>query len=269
MAGSLAFNVALGLIPLLVLGIGATGFVLARLGDPTGRVLALLTGALPTVEGLELDLLVEQLIQALMESRTGYTVAGSVVLLWIAMRLSGSVRVALRETFDLGAKRNPIRGKLVDFVAVILGFILLTANIGVTVIVAATVDYSVVLFGIEGPQLSLAHRVLGIVVSFTSIWILLFLVYRYLPVRTIDIRTAIVAATFTAVSHEVLKAAFSWYATEVAHYGSTLGNLATVAVLFFWIYYESVVFILGSEVAQVYTMRKASRVGVVRFEDGG
>ena len=80
--------------------------------------------------------------------------------------------------------------------------------------------------------------------------------------------SAAIAATFTAVSHESLKFGFSWYATEVANYGSTLGNLATVGVLFFWIYYESLVFILGGEVAQVYTMRRASRVGVVSFRDG-
>lgn len=269
MAGALAFNVLLGLVPLLVLGIGLTGFVLARLGDPTGRVLALLTSALPNVEGLEMDTLVAALTDALMEGRTGYTVAGSVVLLLIATRLSGTVRVALRETFDLGTKRHPVRGKLVDLAAVGIGFVLLTANVGVTVIVAATVDYSVDLFGIAGPQLSFAQRLLGLTLSFTSIWILLFLVYRYLPARTIDVRTAVIASTFTAVSHEALKSAFSWYATDIAHYGSTLGNLATVAVFFFWIYYESLVFILGGEVAQVSTMRKASRVGVVRFRDDG
>ena len=269
MAGALAFNVLLGLIPLLVLAIGLTGFVLSRLGDPTGRVLAVLTGALPNVDGLELDTLVAGLTEALLEGRTGYTLAGSAVLLLIATRLSGSVRVTLRETFDLGTKRHPVRGKVVDVVAVVLGFVLLTANVGVTVIVAATVDYSVVLFGIEGPNLTLTHRLLGIVFSFASIWVLLFLVYRYLPARTIDVRTAMVAATFTAVAHEVLKSGFSWYATDVAHWGSTLGNLATVAVFFFWIYYESLVFILGGEVAQVYTMRKASRVGVVRFGDDG
>jgi len=46
-----------------------------------------------------------------------------------------------------------------------------------------------------------------------------------------------------------------------------LGNLAPGAVLVFWIYYQSVVFILSSEVAQVSTMLKASRVRVVMFED--
>ena len=60
----------------------------------------------------------------------------------------------------------------------------------------------------------------------------------------------------------VLLTGFSWYATEVANYGTAFGNVATLAVLIFWIYYGSVVFILGGEVAQVYTMRKASRVQV-------
>ena len=54
--------------------------------------------------------------------------------------------------------------------------------------------------------------------------------------------------------------------TEIADYGSAFGNLATVAVLFFWIYYGSVVFILGGEVVQVYTQRKVSRAGVMSFE---
>jgi len=44
------------------------------------------------------------------------------------------------------------------------------------------------------------------------------------------------------------------------HLTELLGNLATVAILFFWIYYEALVFILGGEVGQVYTMRKAAKV---------
>jgi len=82
------------------------------------------------------------------------------------------------------------------------------------------------------------------------------------------VETAVIAATFAAVGHEGLKFAFSWYATEVASYDSAFGNLATVVVLVFWIYYGALVFILGGEVAQVSTMRKASRVRVVSFEGG-
>ena len=76
------------------------------------------------------------------------------------------------------------------------------------------------------------------------------------------------AATYTALLHELLKAGFGWYVTEVANYRTTYGNLITLAVLFFWIYYEAIGFILGGEVAQVWTMRRARRVQLrsVRLE---
>lgn len=268
MAGAVAFNLVLALIPMVVLGIGIVGFVLARYGDPTQAVLGLLTTNLPQAAGVELTALVASLTDGLLAGRTGYTITGSVFLLWVATRLSGSLRVTLREIFDIGFKRNPVHGKLFDIAAVLIGFLLLTLNLGATVFIEAAVRYGVFLFGIDGVALSFAERLLGYSISFASIWFLLFFLYRYVPARPISYRTALIAATFAAVAHESLKFGFSWYATEVADYGSTLGNLATVAVLFFWIYYESVVFILGGEVAQVSTMRKASRVGVVSFEDG-
>lgn len=267
MAGAIAFNLMLALFPLVILGIGIAGFVLARFGDPTEAVLSLLTRNLPQGAGLEFEALVQRLTESLLEGRTGYTVAGAVFLLWVATRLSGTLRVALREIFDIGSKRYIVHGKFFDVVAVLLAFVLLTINLGLTVVVTATVDYGETFFGLGGPTFSRAERFLTAVLAFASIWILLLLLYRYMPARPIGHRTAIVAATFAAVGHESLKFGFSWYATEVANYGSALGNLATVAVFFFWIYYESLVFILGGEVAQVSTMRKASRVGVVTFED--
>ena len=56
--------------------------------------------------------------------------------------------------------------------------------------------------------------------------------------------------------------AFSLYVTSVADYCSVYGNLATVVVLLFWIYYVSVGFVLSGEVAQVYTRREVKRVQV-------
>ncbi len=48
MAGAIAFNVLVALVPLLILGIGLTGYMLsARFGDPTDAVLSLVTDNLP------------------------------------------------------------------------------------------------------------------------------------------------------------------------------------------------------------------------------
>ncbi len=108
--------------------------------------------------------------------------------------------------------------------------------------------------------------------AYLYVWVLFLGLYRYLPARWIPWPTAIVAATFTATSVELLKYGFSWYVTDVASYGSIYGTLLTVAVLFFWIYYSAIVFILGGEIAQVWTMRRAlraTRVGALfRHEEG-
>lgn len=270
MAGAVAFNVLIALVPLLILGIGLTGFVLsARFGDPTDAVLALVADNLPQAgEGVALVEAFRAPVSSLVERRTGFTVFGALFLVWISTRLVATLRIALREIFDLGRQRGVLMGKLFDIQAVLIGVSLLTLNLGVTVAFEATIDYGIGLIGVDGSAFSIIERLLGHGLALGSIWTLFLIAYRYLPARRISWRTAWVAATFSALVHEALKWGFSWYVTEIADYGSAFGNLATVVVLFFWIYYGSIVFILGGEVAQVYTMRKASRAGVMSFEAG-
>ena len=270
MAGAVAFNVLIALVPLLILGIGLTGFVLsARFGDPTDAVLALVADNLPQAgEGVALVEAFRAPVSSLVERRTGFTVFGALFLVWISTRLVATLRIALREIFDLGRQRGVLMGKLFDIQAVLIGVSLLTLNLGVTVAFEATIDYGIGLIGVDGSAFSIIERLLGHGLALGSIWTLFLIAYRYLPARRIPWRTAWVAATFSALVHEALKWGFSWYVTEIADYGSAFGNLATVVVLFFWNYYGSIVFIFGGEVAQVYTMRKASRAGVMSFEAG-
>ena len=267
MAGAIAFNVLIALFPLLILGVGLTGILLSsRFTDPTGAVVAVVAEALPDA-GVDLSGFVRELTDGLVEQRTGFTVVGLVFFVLLATRLAGTVRTALREIFDVGRRRGVVEAKLFDIAVVLIGVVLLTLNLGVTVALSAAMNSVVDLLALQGWTLSVAQRAFGMSVAFGSIWVLFLVIYRYMPARRPSWRAAVIAATFTALGHELLKTGFSWYATEVADYGSAFGNLATVAVLVFWIYYGSLVFILGGEFAQVSTMRKASRVGVVSFQE--
>jgi membrane protein len=262
MAGAVSFNLLVALIPLMMLGIGVTGYVLSsKVADPVEAIVAVVAGVVPqSAGGADVPGVVRTIVADVLEQRTGLTLFGALFFTWLATRLVGTLRIVLRETFDIGQDRGIVRGKLFDIGVVTLGVLLVTLNLGVTVTFGAAVRYGVAVLGLGGPVLGLAGRVLGGVLALGSIWALFIVVYRYLPARRIPWRTAVVAATFSSVLHETLKVGFSWYATSVADYSSTWGNLATVAVMFFWIYYEAVVFILGGEVAQVYTMRKAARL---------
>jgi membrane protein len=258
-------------IPLALLGIGLTGYVLStQVADPLGAIVTMIVGNLPqTTAGVDPSGAVRGIVSSVLERRSGFTFLGALFFAWLATRLVGTLRVVLREIFDIGQSRGIIRGKLFDMQVVVIGVVLLTLNLGVTVTFEAAVAYGGQVVGLGGTAVGAAEFFLGTGVAFVSIWTLFLIVYRYLPARRIPWRAAVVAATFSSTLHEVLKQGFSWYATEIADYTSTWGNLATVAILFFWIYYESLVFILGGEIAQVYTMRKAVRVQSLRAAGGG
>lgn len=270
MAGAISFNLLVAFVPLLLLAVGVTGMVVsARVVDPSLMVVDFLQRSLPSTQGdLDLAQAVQEQITALLDQRRGFTLLGAGLLVWFSTRLVGTLRTALREIFDMPLGRSLWRGKLFDIQVVLLGGVLLLVNVGVTAVLQAAESYGVALLGIEGAALGTLESLMAQGLAFVSIWVLFLGVYRYLPVRPIPWATAIVAATFTAIVHEILKAGFGWYVTSVANYRTTYGNLLTLAVLFFWIYYEAIGFILGGEVAQVWTMRRArgSQVRSVRNE---
>ncbi len=264
MAGAISYNLLIAVVPLFLLVVGLWGYVLrARYGDPSEVIVRLMENYIPAVGG-DIDLMAKMgsAINGLVAGRAGYSVVGSLLFIWLATRLVSTLRSALREVFDIAADRGILRGKLFDVQVVVMGGVLLLLNVVITVVLQSLGGWGAGLIGVAEDFLGTTQRWLAVLLAFTSIWALFALIYWYVPARRIQWRTAWLAATVMAVSYEVMKWCFGWYATSVADYRSTYGNLTTLVVLFFWIYYASVVFILSGEIAQVYTMRKARRVQI-------
>ncbi|MGD8602283.1 MAG: YihY/virulence factor BrkB family protein [Gemmatimonadota bacterium] len=258
LAGAIAWGVLFAIIPILALGIGLTGFVLsARFDDPTDAVVGLFARNLPQGQPQDdLARILHDMVQEVMSSRAGLTIAGSLVFIWLATRLSGTLRSTLATVFETARRRNIVHGKAFDVGAVLLGVVLVTVNIGVTVLLASAIRLGTGWFGLGGTTLSYAQRLFGAVVAFGSIWTLFLVIYRYLPRVRTPWRTTMLAATIAALAHEILKFAFSWYVTDIANFESTLGNLATATLVLLWIYYAALVFIIGGEMAHVYSTNR-------------
>jgi len=270
MAGAITFNVLVAGIPLLLFVTGVAGFVAtARFGAGAPELVDLILAYIPAVEGnLQLTDAVRGLLAQLLDDRAGFTIVGALILLWISTRLIGTLRVVLREVFELGGGRGPIRGKLFDLRVVLVGGGLLLLNVGITMGLRALETFGVGLFGIDGGGAQALSRATGLAISFGSAWILFLLLYWHLPPQRVPFRTAAVGATFTAVVYEFMKEGFAWYATSVADYSNAYGSLAVVAVLFFWIYYSATVFIVGGLVAHVHQVRRRMRMDARKPDRG-
>lgn len=242
-------------VPLILAMIGITGAVLRHQNaDVAGVLMGYLMEAIPDA-GEDFRQKVRTLLEGFTDASAGLLGIGTAFFIWIATRLIGTLRAVLREVFDITRDRGIIAGKLFDLKMVLAAGSLFAVNVGVTIVLNIVAGFGREVLGIDAGNLGVAGLIWAQLIAFAFIWAMFLMIYRYLPPRRISWRTAFIAATFTAVLFELMKQAFSFYA-QVADYGSVYGSLTFLLILIFWIYYASVVFILGGEVAQVATMQR-------------
>lgn len=256
LAGGIAFNVLVAFVPFLLLLVAIFGFVLqALVDDPQQAAVEYVLSILPASRGIVT--LTRNLTEDIVTNRTSAGIFGLLLFIFFSTRLIGSLRSVLRDIFDLRDARGIIGGKIFDVKMVVVAGVLFVINTGITIFLEAIQTYGVQWTGLRptAPVQALYAQL----VAFGFIFLMFLLIYRYLPARRIPWRVALVAASFTGIVWELLKGSFAWYVANIANYQTTYGNLATIVVLVFWIYYSSVVFILGGEVAQVYELNRIRR----------
>ena len=258
MAGAIAFNLIVAIVPLMLAVLGITGVMLQnRVEDPSKLLADYIFQALPPA-GPEFQKFVEDdIITGLLSKSGGFIGFGLIIFVWVSTRLVGTLRFTLREVFDIGEDRNIIKGKWFDIQMVVAAGTLFAVNAGATVIINIITQTGVTLLGVH--PTAWFQKFLLSAAAILSIWIMFVLIYRTLPYRRPHWRTALVAATFTSVMFELLKRAFAWYALNVAEYGSTYGNFLNLVIIVFWMYYIALAFVLGGEVGQVYALRRVRK----------
>lgn len=260
LAGAIAFNVVVAIVPLILAALGVAGLLLQSRYGPAAadRVIDYVFQALPALDP-QLLAGIRSTLNDIIEGATGYVGIGTLFLVWISTRMVGTLRTALREVFDIQEDRGIIAGKFFDMGMVIAAGTLLAVNVGLYVVIQLVGNFGTSVLGIDPERFQRFDGIILNTVAFLSIWFMFVLIYRYLPARRTQWRIAAIAATFTGLLYEIMKLAFGWYVTNLASYNSTYGNFATVVIVFLWIYYMSVAFVLGGIVGQVAAVRRTRR----------
>jgi membrane protein len=258
MAGSIAFNLLVAIVPLTLSALGIAGLVLQRQSaDPSRALFDFIFNSLPPVGPEFESYLRKEVIGPLLNRSSGFIGFGTFVLIWVSTRLVGTLRFALREIYDVGEDRNILRGKWFDVQMVIAAGLLFSINVLGTTILTVVTETGSEFLGVKPTAFGLQLLVSS--TAAVSLWVMFLLIYRYLPFRRVHWRTALVSATFTTLMFEIARRAFAWYALNVADYSGTYANFINLIILVFWMYYIGITFVLGGEVGQVYSMRRVRR----------
>ncbi|HKK08283.1 MAG TPA: YihY/virulence factor BrkB family protein, partial [Gemmatimonadota bacterium] len=252
-------------IPFLLLLVSVAGLFLApHFEAPQSEVIErlwqLLPVSSPAVQGY-----ISERLQQILASAGSIGVVSAVAFVWFSTRLFGSLRTVLAEVFDLRETVGVVHGKWIDVQMVLVSTALLTLNIAISSVLSGLGQRFLRRLGLEtGPTARLA----GFATAFLFIYVMFLLIYKFVTLGRIRWRTAAFAALFASISFELLKVGFGWYVGSFGDYSSIFFAFSLLVVLVLAIYYGSILFVLGGEVAQVYELRRTFRQQREIFETG-
>jgi membrane protein len=91
---------------------------------------------------------------------------------------------------------------------------------------------------------------IGYLIPFMLIFLIVTIMYRFLPLRKVQLRDAFAGSLFTATLLEAAKHLFTFYVVKVVHLGTVYGPLSAFVIFLLWIFYSACIFLIGAEVVR-------------------
>ncbi|HVO73261.1 MAG TPA: YihY/virulence factor BrkB family protein [Ignavibacteriaceae bacterium] len=183
---------------------------------------------------------------------------GAFGLLFAASGLFSSMRTILNKIFGLKFEEPFLIGKLKDFALVLMVIlifffsIILMPALDLFLRVASRFE-SFKFFG-----LSILEQIIVTSLSLLLIFVLFSILYFVVPKIKIGKKAVFIGALWASLLWEGAKQAFGYYIYNFGTLGKIYGTYALIVVVAFWIYYASIVFIIGAEIGKLYSERKYS-----------
>ena len=266
----MTFDALLAAVPfVLLLLIGLTHLAQAVTQGPEVDTVHLFHRFLPphsTSPDRDPFAVIEGLLTGITKKRGQLSLYAVPTFLWFSTRLFAGIRTALNDIYDVSLRPTRHRAiitlfllaKLRDATMVIGTVVLFLANTllttGLTILQARGAE--------TVPQLgffvSTVGRFMGEFLAFSFSASLFYVTYSYASVRRLPWKTALLAATFTALLFEVAKRLYALYLANFASFEGLGGdaNLGAIVLFILWVYYTAIVFLLGAVVAETWELRK-------------
>lgn len=254
-AAAMAFFAVTSLGPILLLIVAVAGLVF---GDDAARnaVADQLTGLM----GRQSAEVLQSALQSASNPSSGImaTIAGLFMLLLTASGVFGEMQSSLNIIWKTEPQKvsvsRVIRARTASLGLVIaLGFLLIVSLAASAAISALSSSTNQLLpFGTQ------IITAVNFLVSYALIALLFAAIYKVLPDRDLEWRDVWVGASVTALLFTLGKSLIGWYIGSSA-VGSSFGAASALIIILLWIYYSSLIFLLGAEFTRAYSLEHGSQ----------
>ena len=255
-SAAIAFYAVTSLAPILLIVVAIAG-----LGFGNDAAQVALSAQISGLMGPQSADLLKSALQSASQKPSGTlaTLIGLGTLFVTASGVFGEMQLSLNKIW----KVTPVSVSLSRLVRARAASLGLVAALGFLLLISLVASAAIaVLADVINAHLPFGSIILGLInalVSFSLIALLFAAVYKVLPDRALQWRDVIFGAIVTAALFTVGKSLIGWYlgsSTIASSYGAAGGLL--IALL--WVFYSSVIFLVGAEITRSYSVRYGSRV---------
>jgi membrane protein len=242
-AGSMAYFSILSVFQVLVLGVVLLSYFVGE-GEARQFVIDQVRAGSPldaeTISGV---------IDAVIASRAGISLFGLIFLIWGALGIFSAINQGVGRAFGVEAPRPFWQDKLIGLILMVITGLLGVASFAIGIVTgilqSAAGD---VLARVPGGYLGIT--VIGFLTPLVLIFFAFLVLYRLVPNRPVTIGEALPGAIVATLLWTLLRIGFTWYATNVANYDTAFGPISATISLLVFLYFASVIVLLGAEVAR-------------------
>jgi membrane protein len=256
LASGIAFNSILTLIPLLLLSASVLGALLNSSAEAMNRLHELLAAIFPAQPyAADIRDTILKVVSDIIAYRRSLGLFGAGVLVFTATSLFDSVRTVLHKVYRLERTRGLVISFVHDIGFVSLVFLLFVSLNFFTWVLSLGEHLALEIPQVAGLGLERVTRYMPTGVVLLVAALMYYVVYRFIPDTRPPKMAGIISTVTTSLLWVVSGRIFALYLAHFSAIGRIYGPYAFLLVLLFWVYYSSLVFVVGAMVGQVYWER--------------
>jgi membrane protein len=253
MAAAISFYAILSVIPLFLLFISVSGYIMHSSTQAFDAVTNLLLKAFPTS-----TLAVFKILSDLIQRKTVFGLIGLAGLTWAASRIFSAVENSMNIVWKVKKGRAYWHSKFISLLLVPISLLIMLSSLAFTIFYTLAKNFKIPLIGLKVSEATLISKLFAVVLPLALGLLMFFLIYKIIPHRKVTTKAAILGAIYASGFWELAKFLFDIYIKNYANFQKIYGSFGTIVVMFFWIYYSSFILLIGAEVGSNYEATKRS-----------
>jgi len=248
MAGGIAYNIILYLIPLMLVAVYLVNIFLGA-DLVTRSLVEFIEKVLPpnssTKELLQIMLNEVNLIFS------GSSIVGWVgifVLIWLSSTLLSSIRSGLNRIFGIETPKVYFFYKFKDIILVLLLMVLMTFSS--YLIPMYSILKHIVVDNVDSSYQWYFSQVFATGTTLLMSFIMFFSIYKFLPNDKIPNLIVLVSTLICVIAVELSRNVFAWYIVKFGTYGKFYGTYAVLVSVAVWIYYLTLIMLFAAELSK-------------------